>query len=311
MGVVMIDKCPECGLENFKKNGRGEIICKECGLVIDEDTISEDKEYRTFDQNDREKKERTGSSLTYTRHDKGISSKIGRGNSEIDRLPQNKRKQYYRLRKWHNRANGSKNRNLRSAFSFLNGMISSLGLPKKVHEEIARLYEKAVDKKLVRGKAKEEVICALIYTVARNNETPRAMREISKEAGIKKRDLGKTYRDVARELDLRIRPTKASYYVPRLVSKLQASGEVQAKALELAKKVYKDKEFSGNSPIGVASACVYTSCKRLGYERTQREVSNIADVTKVTIRNRTKEIEKHIDLDKIFGKAEKGNTNTD
>jgi len=157
--------------------------------VIDEDRIDESAEWRAFNEEEREKKARAGQPLTYTKHDMGVSTEIGKGSGELYKVSGNKRAQYYRLRKWHKRLTKSKDRNLGFALSELNSMVSNLNLPESVHEEVARLYEKAVDQGLVRGRSMESIISALLYIVARKQGTPRTLDEISEASGIeKKRD---------------------------------------------------------------------------------------------------------------------------
>ncbi|EHK00799.1 transcription initiation factor IIB, partial [Candidatus Haloredivivus sp. G17] len=77
---------------------------------------------------------------------------------------------------------------------------------------------------------------ALIYIVARKQGTPRTLDEISDASGIEKREIGRAYRYVARELGLRILPAKPQDYVPRFAGKLQLSGEVQARARNILKE---------------------------------------------------------------------------
>jgi len=49
---------------------------EDCGLVIDEQRIDHGPEWRTHDQDQRK---RTGAPLTAARHDRGLSTEIGRG----------------------------------------------------------------------------------------------------------------------------------------------------------------------------------------------------------------------------------------
>src|SRR3989338_203764 len=163
-------KCPDCGSVEFTENeSRGELICAKCGLVLDEDKIDDSPEWRAFNAEQRDNKARAGAPLTYTKHDMGVSTEIGRGSGELYKVSASKRAQYYRLRKWHKRLTKSKDRNLGFALSELNRLISYMNLPKSVHEEVARLYEKAVDKGLVRGRSMESVVNALIYIVSRKH----------------------------------------------------------------------------------------------------------------------------------------------
>ncbi|MFB6295193.1 MAG: TFIIB-type zinc ribbon-containing protein, partial [Candidatus Nanohaloarchaea archaeon] len=71
-------QCPECGGTNFSESG-GDLTCNECGLVIEESQIQESAEWRAFTEEEREKKARAGKPLTYTQHDMGVSTEIGKG----------------------------------------------------------------------------------------------------------------------------------------------------------------------------------------------------------------------------------------
>ncbi len=62
-----IKKCPECGGINLILNKeKGEVICKDCGLVIEEKMIDFGQEWREFDQEGADKKRRTGAPMTYS-----------------------------------------------------------------------------------------------------------------------------------------------------------------------------------------------------------------------------------------------------
>ena len=86
--------CPECGSQRFEEDSaKGELICIECGFVIDEDRIDESAEWRAFNAEEKEKKARAGQPLTYTKHDMGISTEIGKGSGELYKVSGNKRAQ--------------------------------------------------------------------------------------------------------------------------------------------------------------------------------------------------------------------------
>jgi len=297
--IWRIRKCPECGSKNFIiDKTRGEIVCSKCGLILRDKVIDTSPEWRSFDAEQREKRTRGGAPLTHTKHDKGLTTEIGRGRGELFRVAPSKRPQYYRLRKWQKRLVQSKARNLSFALSELQRIVSFLGLPRTVHEEVARKYEDAVDKGLVRGRSMESVIAALLYVFCRKLKTPRTLEEISEATGVEKRELGRTYRYIARQLKLRILPALPETYVPRFASMLGLSDKVQAKAIRLLKKAKKYGATSGKGPTGVAAAALYIAAVLGGEKRTQREVADAIGVTEVTIRNRFKELIKTLDIQK-------------
>lgn len=289
--------CPECGSTNFSSSEeRGELVCNRCGLVIEEGMIDESQEWRAFSAEEREEKARAGAPITYTKQDMGISTQIGSGASELYKVSNKKRGQYYRLRKWHKRSTQSKDRNLGFALSELKRLVSSLGLPNAVHEEVARLYEKAVDEGLVKGRRIEHIIAALIYIVSRNQGTPRTLDEISDASGSEKREIGKAYRYVARELDLRILPSKPEHYLPKFAGELRVSGEVQAHARQIIQDARENDLLSGKGPTGIAAAAIYLAAALEGEKISQKQVADTVGVTEVTIRNRYNEFVKELGL---------------
>ncbi len=289
--------CPECDSTDFSSNeGRGELVCNTCGLVIEESMIDESQEWRAFSAEERDKKARAGAPITYTKQDMGISTQIGSGSSELYKVSNKKRGQYYRLRKWHKRSTQSKDRNLGFALSELKRLVSSLGLPNAVHEEVARLYEKSVDKGLVKGRRIEHIIAALIYIVSRNQGTPRTLDEIADASGSEKREIGKAYRYVARELDLRILPSRPEHYLPKFAGELRVSGETQARARRIIQDAREEDLLSGKGPTGIAAAALYLSAALEGEKISQKEVAETVGVTEVTIRNRYNEFVKELGM---------------
>ena len=284
-------KCPECGSTFFNEDStRGEIVCAKCGLVMEDAMIDTSPEWRAFDEEQISRRTRTGAPLTFTKHDKGLTTEIGRGRGELFKVTPTKRAQYYRLTKWQKRLVESKDRNLSFALSELQRLVSFLGLPKSVHEEVAKKYEQAVDRGLVRGRSMESVIAALLYTVCREMETPRTLEEIAEASGVERREIGRTYRYIARELTMRILPAMPQDYVPRFASMLGLSDKVQAKAIRLLELAKKHEATSGKGPTGVAAAALYIAAVLEGEKRTQREIADAIGVTEVTIRNRFKEL---------------------
>ena len=284
-------QCPECGSHLIRYDHiRGESVCESCGSVLKESMIDFSQEWRAFDEDQRSKRVRTGAALTPTKHDEGITTEIGKGRGELFKVSSRKRAQYYRLTKWHKRLIKSKDRNLSFAFSELQRLISYLHLSRAIHEKVAKLYQHAVNKGLVRGRSTESIIAALLYTTCREEGAPRTLDEISKASGINRRDIGKTYRYISRKLNIRILPAKASDYVPRFGSLLGLSERVQVRAVDVLNDAAKYDVTSGKGPIGVAAAALYIAAVLEGEKKTQREVADAIGVTEVTIRNRYKEM---------------------
>lgn len=301
----MIEKtseCPECSSTNFSHDvDKGQIVCEDCGQLIEEGVIDKGREWREFNPEDRKRKARAGSPLTFMKPDKGLTTQIDRFNvdSKGNKIPTSNRSQMYSIRNWHNRVTNSSSmeRNLKTALRELKRIKSSLRLPNQVAEETAKTYRKAVKKGLTRGRLIEEVLVATLYAVCRKRKIPRTLKELSEVSGVERNDIGKTYRFLKKELDIDVPLPNPVCYVPRFASKLNLNGKVEEEAKELLRKVMDEGLISGRGPTGIAAAALYIAGVKLNQRRTQKEIAEAAGITEVTIRNRYNEIKEEINLD--------------
>jgi transcription initiation factor TFIIB len=300
--VEYTNKCPDCSSSNLAKDyQRAELVCKDCGLVVHEEIAVHGPEWRAFDKEQRDKKARTGPPTNYTIHDKGLSTTISWKNRDAYGriIPSRQRGQLYRLRKWQRRTNvgNASERNLSQAFSELNKFSSQLNLPRNIRERASVIYRKAAKKNLIRGRSVEAVVLATIYAACRLASMPRTLDELSKKSSVSRRDIGRTYRIIARNLKLKIDVPTPLKYVTRICSDLKTSQQVKKKTVEILNESIEKEIISGRGPVSVAAAAIYISTVLCGEKRTQREVAIVAGVTEVTIRNRYKELVKRLDID--------------
>lgn len=294
-------KCPECGSKFLRKDPeRGEMVCNNCGLVVEESMIQEGPEWRAFDAEQRASRARTGAPLKYMSPNKGLVTEIDQYNRDIrgGKIAPSQQAQLYRMRKWHKRTSISNSieRNLAIALTELNRVASHLGLQESIRESAALLYRKCVERGLIRGRQIESVVSAVLYAICRQYGIPRTLDEIATVAEIPKKEIGRTYRLITQELELKIPLTNPRFYISRFITSLNLSGETQEKATEILSKALERGLISGRGPMGVAAAAVYIASVMTGERRTQKEVADVAGVTEVTIRNRYRELKKALDL---------------
>lgn len=299
--AVVPTRCSNCSSSHLTRDyERGELVCDECGLVLEEAMIDQGPEWRAFDSEQGEKRTRTGAPSTLTIHDKGLSTEIGWKNKDPygKSIPTRNRAQLYRLRKWQRRirVSNATERNLAFALAELDRIASSMALPRNVRETAAMIYRRAVAKNLIRGRSIEGVVAAALYGSCRQCNVPRTLDEIAGKSRIGRKEIGRTYRFMTRELKLKLLPTRPQDYIPRFCSELKLKGEVQSRSNEILKEATERELTSGRGPTGVAAAAIYIASVQVGERRTQREVAEVAGVTEVTIRNRYKELTEKLNL---------------
>ncbi|MEA3255276.1 MAG: hypothetical protein U9Q22_05530, partial [Candidatus Altiarchaeota archaeon] len=208
--------------------------------------------------------------------------------------------QLYRLRKWQRRSrmSDSVQRNLSIALPELDRMCAYLNIPNNIKEECAMWYRKAVAQRLVRGRSIESVVAAIIYLISRQHQLPKTLEELGEVSGVKRKDIGRSYRFVCRKLDIKMPIATPMDYVPRFASELGISGETEAKAVEIIERAREKGVISGRGPTGVAAAAIYLAAKITNDKQTQKGIADrLAGVTEVTIRNRYEEIARELKIE--------------
>ncbi|WP_232701602.1 transcription initiation factor IIB [Halobacterium wangiae] len=287
-------ECPECGGDLVVDEERGETVCGECGLVVEEDSIDRGPEWRAFNATENDQKSRVGAPTTNMMHDKGLSTNIGWQNKDAygNSLSGRQRRKMQRLRKWNERfrTRNSKERNLKQALGEIERMASALGLPDNVRQTASVIYRRALNEDLLPGRSIEGVATSALYAAARQANTPRSLDEVANVSRVERDEIARTYRYVVRELGLEVAPTDPASYVPRFCSELELPDEVERRARELLTAAEDAGITSGKSPVGLAAAAVYAASLLTNERITQSEVSDVANISEVTIRNRYHEI---------------------
>ena len=286
--------CPECGGRLHADEEHGETVCADCGLVVAEDSIDRGPEWRAFNPGEKDQKSRVGAPTTKMLHDKGLSSTIDWQNKDAygRTLSAKQRQKMQRLRTWDERfrTRNHKERNLKQALGEIDRMASALGLPENVRETASVIYRRALQDDLLPGRSIEGVATAAVYAAARQAGIPRSLDEVAAVSRVDDMEFKRTYRYIVRELSLEVQPADPTDYVPRFSADLDLSDESQRRARELLEAGKRDGVHSGKSPVGLAAAAIYAGALLSNEKVTQSEVSDVTDVSEVTIRNRYKEL---------------------
>jgi transcription initiation factor TFIIB len=266
----------------------------DCGVVVAAKLQDRGPEWRAFNKEQRAKRVRVGAPLTYTIHDKGLSTMIDWHDRDVygRRLSPGQKAQVYRLRKWQRRirVSDATERNLAFALSEIGKIANSLSLPKNILETASVIYRKAVKERLIRGRSIQGVTAAAVYVACRQCNLPRTLEEIAQASNNNKKEVGRSYRFLVRALDYFIPPVKPSQYITKFSNQLTMQGKVEEIAHKILMTAKKSRLTSGRGPTGIAAAASYIASVLTGERKTQREIAEIAQVTEVTIRNRYKEL---------------------
>ena len=287
--------CPECGCDHLVNDySRGEMVCACCGLVITDNHIDQGPDWVAYDADQMKARARNGPPATQLFTKNALTTDIGNENRDYagKSIPQKNRSQVNRLRIWNSRVRfiNSNEKNVSFALTEIKKHGSKMNLPLPVIENAAILYKKAAARNMIRGRSIESMLAASLYTSCRNSDLPRSLSEVSAVTGVRKKEIGRLYRLLTKELDIDIDITTPTKYVTKLCSQLELSYETTTKTQEIVDTIIAKELSSGRGPLGIVGAAIYLAGVLCKEKRTQKEVAAVAGVTEVTIRNRYKEI---------------------
>jgi transcription initiation factor TFIIB len=279
----------------------GEIICGNCGMVISdkvEDTSHLERHIFREGQID-DTRARTGAPTSLARHDMGLATVIGRDNRDASgqKIDPAINSAMQRLRAWDFRVqqnNTPSDRNLRTAFKLLDTLKDKLGLPDTIVEKIAYIYRKAQERGFVRGRSIPAVLAAAVYIAYRDLEVPKTMKDIAIASNVKLKNIARVYRQLILELNYKVPNPDPVKCIAKVANNTNLSEKTKRQAFNIMKQVTENEISAGKDPMGVAATVLYISSIKTGENISQKDISNAAGITDVTLRNRFKDLKNQI-----------------
>jgi transcription initiation factor TFIIB len=276
--------CPDCGGHALIEDlHRGELICSECGTVVETESFDFSQERRAFTAEEVENRKHNGSPIS-------ALSDIS-WTTVIKTTDKNSSSELKRAVKWNSRLSWEK-KNLLIAVNEIKRICTNLSLPRIVAETAATFYKKVQKLNVLRGRSINGFVGACVYLACRMNKIPRSVNEVYAEMPTTTdRDIRICYRVLIGELGIKVPRINATALLPRYASTLAISQE----STVLAEKMLSDFETStntaGKDPKGMIAAAIYLACKKTGETKAQKAIACGCLITEVTLRSRIKEFQ--------------------
>ena len=301
MNILEKQNCPECQSTLVDDIQNGEIICSGCGVIVADQIADSGPETISSNLEDKMRLARATGQTTYSQHDLGITTEISISTKDFSGKTINHEvsNQMRNLRKWQQRVRISspKERRLANVLTKMGETCNSLNLSKNVLETASMIYRNLDGHVDVKGKSVVSMTSATIYIACKQCDVVKSLEEIcrgicpAKDVKSKTKLAARYYRTMVMEMESLIAPVVTmDKYISKIANMTQTEVRVERLALEIAEKTKENSIADGKAPNGIAAAYLYVSSVLLGQNILQRDVSSIAGVTEVTIRNRCKEI---------------------
>ena len=278
--------CPECGGGTISIHQRGETVCQQCGLVVNEKEVDIfHSGIRAYSKQEKDKKERTGCPISILMPDIGLSTIIDRTKIKNPDLR--------RAAKWNTHLSWEK-RNMLIAITELKRIGGNLNFPDRVKKAAVRLYKEVFKKNLLRGRSINGMIAACAYYVCKKERVPITLQEILDEASINDNIVKKCYKILVRELNLKSPHIDPVALIPRYCADLGLKINVEKEAIKVLKNFIANTSICGKDPKGLCAGSIYLVAKLKNQKISQKDISKVIGVTEVTLRSRYKEFLQHI-----------------
>jgi transcription initiation factor TFIIB len=301
MNTLETQICSECQATLVNDVQNGEVICSGCGVVVADQIADYGPETISSNLEDKMKLARATGQTTYSQHDLGIATEISISARDFSGKTINHEvaNQMHNLRKWQKRVRVStpRERRLANVLSKMGKTCDDLGLSKNVLETASMIYRNLDGHVEVKSKSVVSITAATIYMACKQCDVVRSLEEICrgicppKDVKSKTKLAARYYRTMVMEMGQLTAPVVTmDKYISKIANMTQTEVRVERLALEIAEKTKDSNIAAGKAPNGIAAAYLYVASVLLGQNILQRDVSSIAGVTEVTIRNRCKEI---------------------
>lgn len=289
--------CPEC--DGVARREEQQLICQECGLVIDEDRLDRGPEWTSsrLKRPDEADERRVGAPLTLSRHDRGLSTEFyGERDARGKQISGDRRAQLKRMQMWHRRIKISSagGRYQAEGMSEIARMGSALGFGRDRREQAGLLFRRAHDADLLLGRSTEGLAAACLYAVARVHALGINLGEIEAVARVTRSHVETCYRTLNEELEIPAPPPSPETHVQRIAAELPTvSTEASLEAERLASRYAEELPYKAPSPVGVAAGAIWVVSQERDLVLTQRDCAEAADVCTMTVRERAREIREY------------------
>jgi transcription initiation factor TFIIB len=162
-----------------------------------------------------------------------------------------------------------------------------------VKDRANEIYKKVEDLKSIRGCSQDAILAACLYIACRQEYKPRTFKEICSVAnGASKKEIGRATKFIVKQLkeemgmSMEMGTIHAGDFLRRFCSHLGMSNTAVRAATETVKR--SEMLDIRKSPISVAVAAIYM-ISQLSDDKNLKDISGVAGVAEVTIRNSYKD----------------------
>lgn len=306
--------CPECKNPNPKlieEFASGDIVCGECGLVLDGRIIDTRCEWRTFNNDEGDKDpSRIGAAsdpLDPSALDTLISWQGQTDHGYVDDVPSSS------LSRTHFKATINKgNVSLKYVLQEIESICHSMDLSSEIIEITKQLFKRASEEKILRGKNKVVIYAACIYIACRIMNVGRSLKEVIAATRVSKGHLSRAIKILVSTFDLNLKQMTSEDLMARFCNRLHLSPEVTGVTTKVSQRIEHLELLTGRTQTTVAAAVILFVTTILNYPIPIDDIANVSGMATPSIKSVCRIIEAEKDkFQDLFANVNISNINID
>jgi len=283
----------------------GDLICGDCGLVLEQRSIDTSSEWRTFSNDDQgsDDPSRVGDGPNALLNGAQLNTGIAFGDGNM------RSKELHRAQ--NKTSHDKSNKNLLQAYKQIGALCDGWQLPNAVSDTAKHLFKDAEESRLFKGKSTEVMIAGAVFLACRRNNVPRSFREVMDLTKVSKKEIGKTFKLLEAFLMQKSKEKNAQGGVTtvaggiivandtykgsatadpadlcqRYCSMLSMDQRTTNVAIAIAANMTKVGALAGRSPLSSAAACIYMAGHLMADPKSAKDIQAVARVSDSTIRH--------------------------
>jgi transcription initiation factor TFIIB len=248
----------------------GDTICKNCGLVIDEHLVISQKHGNWRTNKD--------TFSTNQQKDRNFSQDLIRALKRGYNVSWNERRE-------------------KIGIIEINRITALHNIGKSINERAIRLFQNLIKQSVFQNHYIKLIAAVSFFQIIKQENNPLGLIEIIENSDFSIRLANKYYYTVRKLLNIRTLSEKSNdpiIFIPKICSVLRVNQDINELARKILNNFKKSVNFSGVKLKGIAAAGVYIACRINHIPKSQKEVSNAANITDCTLRSRVKEMDKYL-----------------
>ncbi|KAJ7226248.1 hypothetical protein B0H12DRAFT_1149243 [Mycena haematopus] len=260
--------CKDCGgtvLEYDTAAGNG--VCVACGMVVEENAIVSEITFgETSSGGAMVQGSFVGQGATHAR----MNGPYGhRGNSD------------------------SRAQTIENASKKIHMIASVLRLSEMISNSALRMYTLAVENNFTKGRKSLNVVAVCLYIACRQKDSHTHMLiDFSDLLQVNVFELGHTYLQLVRTLNLKLPLVDPSHYISRFAALLEFGDEtskVSMDAVRLVQRFDRDWMTRGRRPAGICGAALLLAARMNNFRRSVEEIVQVVKIADTTLKKRLDE----------------------